>query len=188
MYQEGRLGPISPRYRLGEMHVLSGSFNPLHDAHRWMYESIDEDNFVVQNYGREGYAVAATTSDKFFEISVRRVGKEDLDSSELLKRLTQFNGYSKVLVTDSPLFSDKYEYLRPHAEKVIFHIGYDTYARLVAMSSLQEVGELGCLFCVWPREGQSFTKGPKNCYPSPLELPAHLYGMSSTKIRASRGE
>lgn len=63
MYQEGRLGPISPRYRLGEMHVLSGSFNPLHDAHRWMYESIDEDNFVVQNYGREGYAVAATTSD-----------------------------------------------------------------------------------------------------------------------------
>jgi len=187
MYQDGSLGPISPRYKIGEMHVLPGSFNPLHAGHRYMYESIDEDNFVIQGYGRDGYAVAATVSDKFYEISTSRIGKEDLDSSELLKRLSQFHGYAKVLVTDSPLFRDKCDYLKPHADKIIFHVGYDTYERLVNMSEPGEVESLDCFFCVWSRDGKSITRGPRNCYASPVDLPANLQGISSTKIRSSGG-
>ena len=180
------LEPMNPRAKVGQMHVMCGSWNPLHAAHRWMFESIDEDAMVVQRYGTRGYAIAATTSRKYFEISTARIGKEDLTQDDLMARLRQFTGYAEVLVTSQPLFADKYQVLRPYADEIIFHIGYDNYERLIQINGLREVGELGCNFCVWPRDGKSFTQGPKNCFASDIDLPSSLQGMSSTKIRSSR--
>ncbi len=181
------LEPFSPKMKVGELHVLCGSFDPLHDGHRWMFESIDEDAMVVQRYGSAGYAVAATTSAKYFEISTSRVGKADLTKDELMKRLRQFTGYADVLVTAQPLFVDKYEVLRSYAEEVIFHIGYDNYVRLVEINGRAAVSKMGCSFCVWPRNGMRLASGPKNCFDSGVELPLHLAGISSTQIRNSRG-
>lgn len=180
------LQPLNPKVKVGQMHVLCGSFNPLHAAHRWMYESIDEDGMVIQKYSGTGYAITSTTSEKYFEISTVRVDKEDLKQEELYKRLRQFTGYAPVLVTAQPLFADKYQVLKPYAEQVIFHIGFDNYERLVAINGLREVGELGCYFCVWPRNGKGFTRGPKNCFDSGLELPDNLRDISSTKIREAK--
>lgn len=182
------LVPLNPRAKVGQMHVLCGSYDPLHDGHRWVYESIDPDAMVVQRYASNGYAVAATTSSKYFEISTSRIGKEDLSQDELMKRLRQFTGYADVLVTSQPLFADKYEVLRPYADEVIFHIGYDNYVRLVTVSGLKEVGQMGCSFCVWSRNGNHFTKGPKNCFDAGLDAPPHLVGISSTQIRKERNK
>lgn len=188
VFRGGRgIEPIALRAKIGQMHVMCGSWNPLHDAHRWMFESIDEDAMVVQKYGNRGYAVSATTSAKYFEISTSRIGKEDLSKDELMKRLRQFTGFAPVLVTSQPLFSDKYEVLRQYAEDIIFHIGYDNYLRLVEINGLKSIGEMGCSFCVWPRNGGRFIQGPKNCFDSGIDLPAHLAGMSSTQIRNSHG-
>jgi len=174
------------RAKVGQMHVMCGSWNPLHDAHRWMFESIDMDAMVVQHYGTKGYAIAATTSSKYFEISTVRVGKEDLKEDELMKRLRQFSGYADVLVTSQPYFIDKALILQPYAEEVIFHIGYDNYERLIQINGLEEVSRMKCSFCVWPRNGGSFSRGPKNCFDSGVELPDHLRGMSSTAIREAQ--
>jgi nicotinic acid mononucleotide adenylyltransferase len=187
VFRGGRgIEPMNPRAKVGQMHVLCGSYDPLHDAHRWVYEAIDEEAMTIQRYGAGGYAVAATTSAKYFEISTSRVGKPDLTQDELMKRLRQFSGYANVLVTTQPLFVDKYEVLRPYAEEVIFHIGYDNYVRLVEINGLQEIGQMGCSFCIWPRNGGRFTRGPKNCFDSGVDLPDHLAPISSTQIRNSR--
>ena len=169
--------------KVGVLHVVPGSFNPVHAAHRWMYESIDDESIIGRRVG--GYeAVCATTSAKYFEISTSRFGKEDLTDQELLTRLRQFSGYAPVLVTTQSLFSDKYAVLKPFGEKVVFHVGMDTYERLVKASSLTEVGRLGCYFCVWPRAGVKLPgNAPLNCYSSNVEPPPHLEGLSSTKIR-----
>lgn len=187
VFRGRNIEPLNPKAKVGQMHVMSGSYNPLHEAHRWMFQAIDEEAMVVQKYGGRGYAIAATTSSKYFEISTARVGKEDLTSEELIKRLRQFSGFANVLVTTQPLFADKLEALRPYAEEIIFHIGFDNYERLVEINGLREVGEMRCSFCVWPRNGRSLVNGPKNCFDSGVDLPEHLRGMSSTQIREAAG-
>lgn len=179
--------PFAPKMKVGTLHVMCGSWNPLHDAHRWMYESIDMESTIVHRYSARGYAVVATTSAKYFELSTVRVGKENLTDAELMSRLRQFQGYANVLVTAQPYFADKCAILQPYADQIVFHIGYDNYERLIQITGASEISKMPCTFCVWPRNGDSFTAGPKNCFDSGIELPAHLQGMSSTKIREAQG-
>lgn len=169
--------------RVGILHVVPGSFNPVHDAHRWMYESIDEESTIEVKYSKSSHVVYATSSAKYFEISTSRFGKESLSEEEILNRARQFSGYAPVLVTTQSLFINKYEVLKPFGEHIVFHIGMDTYERLMDFNG-SEVGTYGCFFCVWPRSGSKLTKGaPKNCYSSGIEAPPHLLDLSSTKIR-----
>lgn len=185
VFRGQRIDPVSPEDRVGILHVVSGSFNPLHDAHRWMYESIDEEGVIGRKYAKDSYAIAATTSAKYFEISTSRVGKEDLKPEELMTRLRQFSGYAPVLVTEQSLFVHKYEVLKSIGERIVFHLGLDTFDRLLKAQGHSEVSRYGCMFCVWSRGGRWLPKGaPANCYSSDLEPPSHLADLSSTRIRA----
>lgn len=91
--------------------VLSGSFDPLHIAHR---------------------ELAATASDTLrkpvaFEMSIVNVDKPPLSAACARQRLAQFAGRYDVILTRAPTFSEKAEIL----PDTTFVIGYDTAKRLI---------------------------------------------------------
>lgn len=154
---------------VGRIDVIPGSFDPAHDGHFWIFEnhSKPEENAL-----------------SYFEISRSRVGKEDLSEEEVLKRVQQFKDKANVLVTSSPLFSDKYRVLSQYADYVRFHIGIDTYDRLLQMSGVHVVeGMERAQFIVYPRAGVGLPEEhPSNCFPG-MTPPEHIQVISSTEIR-----
>ncbi len=91
--------------------LVSGSFNPLHDGHRQMAE--------IAAYQR-GQTV-------FYELPFINADKAPIDLTEALRRSAQFLDLAPLLLTRTPLFSQKAE-LFPGAT---FVLGADTAARLV---------------------------------------------------------
>ncbi len=93
--------------------MLSGSFRPLHRAHRALLNAAQE--------------VAGRDLLPCFEISVRNVEKPDIAITELQQRITQFqNAGDIVVITRSATFLEKAR-LMPGST---FVIGYDTAVRL----------------------------------------------------------
>jgi len=90
---------------------LSGSFNPLHEGHVRLAQTVEKLS------GREAN----------FEISIQNVDKPDIAPSELEKRLGGMRGYFPIILTRCPRFFDKAQlFVDPH-----FVVGYDTAERLV---------------------------------------------------------
>jgi hypothetical protein len=90
--------------------VLAGSFNPLH-------------------YGHEGMLAAAariTGRLPAYELSVTNVDKPPIPRAEVERRLAQFRGKARVVLTRAPTFPEK-SALMPGT---VFVIGFDTATRL----------------------------------------------------------
>lgn len=129
--------PFAPQ---SVLHVLPGSFNPLHEAHKSIFDSVS--------------SVSSRNSYKsFYEISIERVGKEDLSFEELLKRLNQFSGYATVWVTRAKYFIEKSALLREF--KPNFHIGIDTAKRISEQLGFVGMQGIHGNFYVYPRETKS---------------------------------
>lgn len=154
-----------------EIHVFPGSYNPLHDAHRAIFDGIRCPNDC-----------------KFFEISIERIGKERLSCIELAERLDQFKNYAPVLVTRAPRFIEKAGILR--GCHPTFHVGGDTIFRMI-----QDYGDIGiqgiaARFVVYDRKVDNTVLGAKNILyklenVSVGKIPNEaLLEISSTKIRA----
>ena len=119
--------------------VLPGSFNPLHRGHEKLAQVASEmlgDRVV-------------------FEMSVVNVDKPPLEESEVLRRLHQFHGKWRVVLTRAATFREKAGLFR----KCPFVIGSDTLVRLVDSSyhggedaqvhaALSEIRKSGCRFLV----------------------------------------
>lgn len=152
-------GFIQPMYiRCRHLHVVSGSFNPLHNGHRAIYDGISG----IQEFSpKEDF--------RAFEISTKRVGKEDLTEVDLVSRVRQFSMYAPVIVTNQPLFRDKIPLLLKHAQEVHFHVGYDVFEKTLELcGSVEAFEELDAVFHVWSREIDGETKSlpenaPSNC-------------------------
>ena len=140
--------------------ILSGSFNPLHDGHKQLAQVAEK--------------ILDTTLA--FEISVTNVDKPSLTSKEVIRRLEQFSKGTEVLVSRSPLFSEKSRCF-PNST---FVIGYDTAVRLVNPTyydgkelemyrSLQEIEENGCSFLVAGRLVETSFRGL-----SDMEIPSRF--------------
>jgi cytidyltransferase-like protein len=91
--------------------LLPGSFNPLHHGHQELAR------VAAQLAGRE----------VLFELSVLNVDKPPLTHAETERRVAQFRGEGRVLLTRAPRFVEKAR-LFPGS---VFVIGWDTAVRLV---------------------------------------------------------
>jgi hypothetical protein len=119
--------------------LVPGSFNPLHDGHRGMFDA------AVRRLGPGGA----------FELSVTNVEKPPLSDDEIARRAAAFAGYQPLWLTRAPTFAEKAR-LFPGA---VFVVGADTAARIIESrfygesnermwSALEEIRAAGCRFLV----------------------------------------
>lgn len=155
--------------------IVPGSFNPLHDAHRFMYDN-------CQN-----------TESRYFELSISRINKPYLSFEELEERLKQFSSYANVWVTNASLFYEKAGLVR-RGYYPVFNIGYDTAYRLIQHHGVSGVSGIKADFRVYRRtvDGKDlgfenlikeFGDYPRNMFGN-LKLPDAISSLSSTEIRA----
>ena len=143
VHPDGRMAPEQP-VRGG---VLPGSFNPFHEGHRQLAKLASD----------------IIGEEVVFELSITNVDKPPLEEEELRRRLAQFAGVWKVVVTRALVFDEKAK-LFPACT---FVVGWDTAARLVEpryyggseaqmLAALNSIRALGCGFLVAGRQGDGF--------------------------------
>jgi nicotinic acid mononucleotide adenylyltransferase len=126
--------------------VLSGSFNPLHEAHR------------------ELVSVASKTLNApvIYELSVTNVDKPPLENNVVRDRIEQFRDVGDLVITKAPVFYEKAQ-LFPGCT---FIIGLDTMVRLVdpkyydgdhakMILALNQIRAAGCDFLVAGRVSEA---------------------------------
>ncbi|GIT45014.1 MAG: hypothetical protein Ct9H300mP11_29500 [Chloroflexota bacterium] len=167
--------------------LLPGSFSPLHQGHR----------------GLVAAAARLVEAEVGYELSVTNVDKPDLEESELLKRMSQFEYDETVVLTRAETFFKKARMFPGR----IFVVGWDTAIRLVApryyggdisemMVALAEMLTARTRFLVAGREDQGVFKTLAD-----ISLPEGFAGLfsditedqfreniSSTQIRAMQND
>jgi hypothetical protein len=154
-----------------QIHIYPGSFNPLHDGHRAIYERMPTSEVA-----------------RFFELSLTRVDKGTLPVDELQTRLAQFKGYAPVLITNVAKFIEKAAIMRSYPV-TYFHVGADTLTRMLQGGNHLSIQGINCQFVVYNRIMNETLvplpeKLPTNCKPG-KEIPEDKMRMSSTSIRNS---
>ena len=130
--------------------VLSGSFHPMHDGHLRLLD------------------VAAETLQRpvIFELSVANAEKNKISYLQVSRRISQFTGRHKIVVTRRPLFHQK-SGLFPNS---VFVIGFDTAERLIdnryyggdesqMLAALAKIRDADCSFLVAGRLWQDKFRG-----------------------------
>ena len=154
-----------------ETHLFPGSYNPLHEGHRGIYDQIREDYYKV----------------KLYEISIERYGKENLTLEEIKSRLGQFNGYANILITNAPRIVQKAGLF--YNNNLIVHVGIDTYDRMIQDYGVIGVQGISSSFVVYDRkiDGQIQSIKDRKMIPSNCSVGVcpkeSLLGISSTNIR-----
>lgn len=165
----------------GVFAVVPGSFNPLHDAHKILYDSISKNN------------LSNRPTVSVFELSINRKDKEVLTLEELETRLDQFRGYAPVWVTNACYFVEKAgivsNWIRPS-----FQIGYDTAERLIKDHGIAGVQGISADFIVYKRKIDNYIHSisdiirdygccPINMMPANVDADSSILGLSSTALR-----
>jgi nicotinic acid mononucleotide adenylyltransferase len=116
---------------------FAGSFNPIHDGHRYIKQ------FVKEKLGL----------NVVYELSIKNVEKNVIDIEDLEKRLKEIGEWTTV--TNCATFNEKIKTLSnftPHD----YIIGYDTFERIVSLQyntidDMKNWSEKGVKFIVIPR-------------------------------------
>lgn len=172
---DGHLHPFKggdTPFQGSDLDIVPGSYNPLHDAHRAIFDHLVNPN-------------------RAFEIAIERVNKGGMPVDELEKRLAQFKGYAPVVVLKHPLFIHKIGALWPW--NLTFHVGIDTASRIIESSPTVEIQGMRAKFVVYARKIDGRIWSLDNI-PDPrpanflrgITRDESLMGMSSTAIRAAQ--
>jgi nicotinic acid mononucleotide adenylyltransferase len=178
-------GKMSAGEILPHIALLSGAFNPLHEAHRRLAEA------AVEILGQEVY----------FELALVNADKAPISVEETQWRIAQFAGLGTVILTRAPLFSQKAQ-LFPHS---VFVLGVDTVERLIQprfyhndpaemLASFKAIRTAGCHFLVAGRlQGGHFLTLqdlglPQGYHELFEEIPGFRMDISSTAIREGSAE
>ncbi len=184
MRSKGFYGPGTLGSRL---HLVPGSFNPLHESHREIYENVFKD----PNDGEELRPTA------FFEMSIERVDKAVVTLPQLDRRLQQFHGYAPVVISRAPRFVEKIGICLSHVKGVTFHVGIDCIVRMKDDYGLCGIQGLAAKFVVYDRiinnKHMSLTTEfgnfiPRNCSPAALVRSVESLTRSSSQLREETGE
>lgn len=164
-----------------EVAILSGAFNPLHAGHTQMAQA----------------AAAMLQREVVFELPIINADKGTLPAHEIGRRLRQFAGHYRVVLSREPLFVAKAA-LFPGS---MFVVGYDTAIRLVnpryyggeagMLQAMAAIREAGCRFLVAGRlhDGSFRTLDemhlPASLHDLFLDLPESYFrvDISSTELR-----
>jgi len=165
------------------IHLVPGSFNPIHDGHRELYKNADN----------LSYLKSGTATTAFYEMSIDRANKGTIDIKSMEGRIKQFNNEGPVIISKHPLFYDKTGVLAA-VKDIHMHIGIDTALRIVSMHSTVGTQGIRATFHVYPRKMGDKLWTVKDL-PGPLPinfieekaLPGNLLGLSSSDIRAKMG-
>lgn len=173
-------GQLSAGETLPHIVLLSGAFNPLHEAHRRLAET----------------AAEMLAQEVYFELALVNADKAPISLEEAQRRVAQFAGLGTVILTRAPLFSQKAQ-LFPHS---VFVLGIDTVERLIQprfyhndlaemLASFKTIRTAGCRFLVAGRlRGNHFLilqdldlpQGYRELFE---EIPGFRMDISSTAIR-----
>lgn len=163
--------------------LLPGSFNPWHQGHEGMAKA----------------ALDILGTEVVYELSVTNVDKPPLEEQEISRRLSQFKGKAKVVLTRAETYRKKAKVL----PGCVFVIGWDTAIRLVApryygddetemFAALAEIWAAGCKFLVAGREEDGVYRTldevpiPEGFKPMFQAIPEAAFRMdiSSTSLRS----
>lgn len=166
-----------------QVHLIPGSFNPLHDSHREIYQHATR-YLPSPAWERNGIVC--------YEMSIGRVDKPVVTLEQMTERVEQFRGYAPVVISNAPRFVTKIGTYLEEAEKLVFHVGIDCITRMKDDYTLIGIQGLTASFIVYDRimNGKLMTLDsefqnlvPKNCILSNLKRTQESLTRSSTSIR-----
>lgn len=169
---DGQIHPWQPTYNpfftcdVNHPHIYPGSWDPFHKGHREVWNSI-------------------TATNKYFEISIKRIGKPDLTVQELAQRIRCFEWFAPIIVTNAPTFMEKKHVLGT----CNFHIGYDTAQRIIDAEGRAGAESLTpCMFYVYHRMIDGMSQSIDQWFTKPFNfIPVvgdrEFSDISSTQIR-----
>lgn len=178
--------PLSKVISSNYITIVPGTFNPLHDSHKEIFESSK-----LHTYNRDWQE----TDVAFFEISIERVNKDLLTVEKLEQKIKQFKNYAPVIVSKESRFVAKIGAYQQWLGNLYFHIGIDTAARMADDYSTVGIQGLKANFVVYDRifNGKEMTLEtefqdhvPKNCTRSPQIRSKESMLRSSTEIRENK--
>ncbi|MBU2514721.1 hypothetical protein KJ966_25640 [bacterium] len=104
--------PLDQLSQYSNLAIYPGSFNPLHEGHRGIFDLLN----------RNGYHVIC-------ELSKTRYQKPPYPEEKVKELTSQFIGFSELLVSDAPLFQNKRDQLSQF--KPFWVMGFDTAKRWI---------------------------------------------------------
>lgn len=126
--------PLNQEHK--QVHLLSGSFNPLHNGHKSIY-------WHVQKH---------ISNNIFYELSCNNFNKGSISLEMINWRIAQFQWYAPLIITNCYRFYDKIQYIKPPEYEISFHVGYDAAQFLTEQCyKKHEIEQLQCQFYVYPR-------------------------------------
>lgn len=163
VYPEGEIHYGYTVKNIDILDIVPGSFNPLHSAHRYIYNLCPKAN-------------------RFFELSLNRTDKESLSLLELESRLTQFQEYAPVLATASARMQEKIGVLAEnHRNELRIYVGFDVLQRIIADHGKLMVQGMNCKFVAYRRSDIKIGNLPSNV--EVRDMPERFNNVSSTQIR-----